>query len=115
MGHNVGEFQMRIASGLRGEDLRIGDGPTAERGQDVSIRWTCKLNRGEEVATGMESFRIGGRRLIAGLEHGVIGMRVGGIRRLRISPHLAYRDRQAGPIPPNAVLVFEVELLELKE
>jgi len=106
---------MRIASGLRGEDVRVGDGPVAERGQLVTIRWQCKLNRGEIVRAATDSFRIGSRDVIAGLERGVIGMRVGGLRTLRISPHLAYRDQGVPGIPANAVLTFEVELLNVSD
>lgn len=105
----------RIASGIRGEDLRLGDGAVAERGMSVTVSWRCTLNRGDEVNTGTVSFRIGARTQIAGFERGVAGMRVGGIRKLRISPHLAYRDESVAGIPPNAVLCFEVKLLALSE
>jgi FKBP-type peptidyl-prolyl cis-trans isomerase len=106
---------MRIANGIRGEDVKKGDGALAERGRYVTIRFTCRLNHGDEVRAGTESFLIGGRRIIAGLERGVIGMRVGGIRKLQISPHLAYRDQEVTGIPPNSALRFEVELLEVTE
>ena len=104
---------MRIASGITAEDLKLGEGGAAEHGHFVTTRWKCWLNRGDEVGSGTVAFRIGSRQSIAGFERGVIGMRVGGIRRLRISPHLAYRDKEVPGIPPNAMLVFEVELLEL--
>jgi FKBP-type peptidyl-prolyl cis-trans isomerase len=106
---------MRNASGIRGEDVKIGDGAVAERGRLVTIRWQCSLNHGEHVRSTTDSFRIGKREAIAGLDRGVIGMRAGGIRKLRISPHLAYRDRPVPGIPPNAVLEFEVELLDLRD
>jgi FKBP-type peptidyl-prolyl cis-trans isomerase len=106
---------VRIASGIRGEDVRTGDGAVAERGRRVTIRWQCKLNHGDEVRAATTTFRIGAREVVAGLDRGVAGMRVGGIRKLRISPHLAYRDQSVPGIPPNAVLVFEVELLALLE
>jgi peptidylprolyl isomerase len=61
------------------------------------------------------SFRIGERKVIAGLEKGIIGMKVGGKRRLVISPHLGYREKDVPGIPPNAVLIFEVELLEVQD
>jgi len=51
--------------------------------------------------------------VVAGLSRGVIGMRVGGVRRLRVSPHLGYRNRSVQEVPPNAVLTFEVELLSV--
>src|SRR4051794_35889762 len=79
---------MRIASGIQGEDVKVGDGAMAERGRVVKIRWQAVLNRGDEVGAAVSTFRIGDRQVIAGLERGVIGMKVGGIRNLRISPHL---------------------------
>lgn len=90
-----------------------GDGDLASRGSDVTIRYTGELHRGDvfqrDVVT---TFRLGGRRVIAGLEYGVEGMRVGGTRVIRVPPHLAYRaDGVPGVIPPNALLVFRIELL----
>jgi FKBP-type peptidyl-prolyl cis-trans isomerase len=112
---NGGLMRIRIASGIRGEVVRIGTGAVAKRGCVVTIRFQCTLNRGEIVRASIDSFQIGKREVIAGLERGVIGMRVGGIRKLRISPHLAYRDQAVTGIPPNAVLDFEVELLDLSD
>jgi FKBP-type peptidyl-prolyl cis-trans isomerase FkpA len=105
----------QLASGIRAEDVKLGDGAIAERGCLATIRWECRLNRGDPVRNGTDTLRIGKREAIAGLERGVIGMRVGGIRKLRISPHLAYRDAGAPGIPPNALLEFEVELLSLSD
>ena len=69
---------MRIASGIRGEDVKIGAGAVAKRGCVVTIKFQCTLNRGEVVRASIEIFQIGKREVIAGLERGVIGMRVGG-------------------------------------
>lgn len=101
-------------SGLRIEDVTVGTGAVAERGKVVVLRWQGTLNRGEHFGSGTETIRLGQRRVIAGLERGVEGMRVGGKRRLRVSPHLAYRDQTVRGIPANAVLNFEVELLEVR-
>jgi FKBP-type peptidyl-prolyl cis-trans isomerase len=106
---------VRPLSGLKIEDVVEGTGPSAERGSVVSIQWQGWLNRGEAFGSGTESVRIGQRRHIAGLERGVIGMRVGGIRRLRVSPHLGYRDREVPGIPAHAVLQFEVKLLSVQD
>jgi FKBP-type peptidyl-prolyl cis-trans isomerase FkpA len=100
-----------VASGIEVQDVAVGDGPAAERGRLVSIRWRGTLNRGDPFGEGEISFRAGGREVVAGLSRGVIGMRVGGMRRLRVSPHLGYRDRSVPGVPPDAVLTFEVELL----
>ena len=80
----------------------------------VSIRWRGALNRGDQFGTGEVTFRVGERRVIAGLEKGVVGMRVGGVRLLRVSPHLGYSDRAIPGVPPHAVLNFEVELLAVQ-
>ena len=100
-----------MPSGLKVEDVAVGSGAIAERGSTVSIRWRGILNRGDEFGAGDVSFRVGERRVVAGLEVGVVGMRVGGLRRLRVSPHLGYRDQAVPGVPANAVLTFEVELL----
>ena len=104
---------MRPPSGLKVEEKSIGDGAVAERGSSVTVEWRGWLNRGEEFGSGTVDFEIGRRRVIAGLELGVVGMRVGGVRCLRVSPHLGYRDQQAPGMPPNAVLNFEVRLLNV--
>jgi FKBP-type peptidyl-prolyl cis-trans isomerase len=105
------EFQM--ASGIKIKDLRVGTGVEVVQGQNVSIRWTGTLNKGDSFGEGEVIFRAGDRTVIAGLSRGIIGMRVGGIRQLRVGPHLAYRERGAAGIPANSVLVFQVELLSV--
>jgi peptidylprolyl isomerase len=100
-----------MPSGIAIEDIAIGNGPPVERGQIVLIRWSGKLNRGDSFGEGEVSFKAGGREVVAGLSRGVIGMRVGGVRWLRVSPHLGYRDHVVPGVPANAVLNFEVEVL----
>lgn len=100
-----------MPNGIKIEDVVVGSGPVVTRGQIVSTRWTGTLNRGDQFGAGEVSFRAGGRTVVAGLSRGVIGMSVGGKRRLRVSPHLGYGDRIMPTIPANAVLVFEVELI----
>jgi peptidylprolyl isomerase len=104
-----------VPSGLKVEDVTVGSGAVAEQGRTVCIRWHGTLNRGDEFGSGEVSFPIGERRVVAGLEMGVVGMRVGGTRRLRVSPHLGYRDQVVPGVPANAVLNFEVELLDVGE
>jgi peptidylprolyl isomerase len=98
--------------GVEFEDLALGDGPVAERGSLVSVRYDMFLNRGDKVREDQRcSFRLGAREVIAGLEYGVEDMRAGGRRRLRVGPHLAYRDEGVpGVIPANAVLELDVTL-----
>jgi FK506-binding nuclear protein len=104
-----------MVSGIEAEDIVVGTGPEAGGGQVVSVRWWGTLNRGDEFGRGEVTFRVGGRDVVAGLSRGVVGMRAGGVRRLRISPHLGYGGRAVPGVPANAVLVFEVELLRLGE
>ena len=103
--------------GVEFEDIAVGSGPEARRGAIVEIAYDLSLNRGDTVQTAQrESFRLGDRRVIAGLEYGVEGMRVGGERHLRVGPHLAYREQGVpGRIPPNAVLEFRVKLISASE
>lgn len=102
---------MRRAFGLTVTDLVIGLGTVAARGSKVAVEWRGCLNRGDEFGRGSASFCVGKREVIAGIDRGVIGMKVGGVRKIRVSPHLAYRDKGAPGIPPNAVLEFEIKLV----
>ena len=108
-------------------DIKLGDGTVAEAGKQVSVHYTGWLY--DEQASGHQgakfdssrdrnqpfSFKLGAGEVISGWDNGVQGMKVGGQRLLIIPPELAYGTRGAGGvIPPNAKLVFEVELLGLK-
>lgn len=102
---------MKLASGIDIEDVVVGAGEVASCGSIVSIKWRGTLNKGDEFGGGESTFRAGSREVVAGLSRGVVGMRVGGTRRIRVSPHLSYGDHAVPGIPANAVLNFEVELL----
>src|SRR5262245_2357691 len=106
----------RGRGGIEYEDLEIGNGPIAERGCTVEIEYSLFLNRGDCIQkSAKSSFRIGGRHVVAGLEYGVEGMKAGGKRRIRVSPHLAYGDAGVPDvIPANAVLEFRVSLLSVQ-
>ena len=101
------------------EEIRVGSGDTAVSGQFVSVHYTGWLTDGTKFDSSKDrdepfEFPLGQRTVIAGWDEGVQGMRVGGVRKLTIPPHLGYGARGAGGvIPPNATLVFEVELLEI--
>ncbi len=92
-----------------------GTGDKATRGKRVVLRVKGSLRRGDLfMDSEREAFRIGERVAIAGLEYGVEGMRVGGRRRIRVPPHLGYGEAGVpGRIPPNALLFFDLELLEV--
>lgn len=106
-----------MADQLQIEELEVGSGAEAVSGQPVQVHYTGWLTDGTKFDSSLDrgqpfSFPLGGGRVIAGWDQGVAGMKVGGKRRLTIPPHLGYGDGgAAGVIPPNATLVFEVELL----
>ena len=111
--------ERRTTSGLRITDLVDGQGAEAVPGQTVVVHYRGTLENGKEFDSsygrGPFSFPLGGGRVIPGWDEGVAGMMVGGKRKLVIPPELAYGSKGAGGvIPPNATLIFEVELLEVK-
>jgi FKBP-type peptidyl-prolyl cis-trans isomerase FkpA len=120
-------MRKRSISGLKIEDLILGTGAEATKGKTVTIQAIGKLNRGDIFVSTLAygtpwRFQVGGHKAIAGLAKGVLGMRVGGTRRVRVSPHLGYRDQSMPanelyqiPIPPNSVLIFEIELLAVED
>jgi peptidylprolyl isomerase len=117
-GDLVAAKERTTASGLRITDLVIGDGPEATAGETVSVNYRGTLENGKEFDSsygrGPFSFPLGAGRVIKGWDEGVAGMQVGGKRKLVIPPDLAYGERGAGGvIPPNATLIFEVELLKI--
>jgi FKBP-type peptidyl-prolyl cis-trans isomerase len=112
-----------MPDGLKITDLKVGDGAIAEGGMVATLHYTGWLTDGTKFDSSLDSgrplsFTIGEqpRHIIEGWDEGVRGMRVGGKRRLVIPPALGYgaTGTPGGPIPPNATLVFELELLNVK-
>lgn len=104
-------------SGLGIEDVSVGDGDEAVVGRLAVVHYTGWLTDGTKFDSSKDrndpfAFPLGGRRVIAGWDEGVQGMKIGGVRKLTIPAELGYGARGAGGvIPPNATLIFEVELL----
>jgi FKBP-type peptidyl-prolyl cis-trans isomerase FkpA len=107
----------RTPSGLTIEELVPGDGAAAAAGQRVTVHYTGSLTNGDKFDSSKDRsdpfvFNLGAGQVIRGWDEGVQGMRVGGTRKLTIPPELGYGARGAGGvIPPNATLIFVVELL----
>ena len=104
-------------SGLQYLDIATGNGPIAKAGQAVTVHYTGWLTDGKKFDSSKDrndpfQFNLGANEVIRGWDEGVQGMQVGGVRKLTIPAALGYGARGAGrDIPPNATLVFEVELL----
>ena len=115
---------MTTTSGLQITDNKVGEGPSPQPGQVCIMHYTGWLykdgQKGDKFDSSVDrnepfEFPIGKRRVIAGWDEGVATMKVGGKRTLIIPPELGYGARGAGGvIPPNATLIFDVELLGLK-
>jgi peptidylprolyl isomerase len=107
------------ASGLQYQDLTVGTGQEAKDGDTVTVHYVGTLENGTKFDSSRDrgepyQVTIGAGNVIAGWEEGLVGMRVGGLRKLVIPPALAYGDQAVGDvIPANATLVFEIELISI--
>jgi peptidylprolyl isomerase len=102
------------------EDVQVGTGAEAVAGKQVTVHYTGKLENGAKFDSSLDrnqpyTFELGSGEVIAGWDQGLLGMKVGGKRRLTIPPELAYGEQGfSDVIPPNATLIFEVELLDVQ-
>lgn len=104
-------------TGLQSTDLTKGSGVAAKTGDVVTVEYTGKLKSGKQfdssVGKAPLAFRLGAETVIKGWDQGIVGMKVGGKRKLVVPPSLGYGSREMGDIPPNSTLVFEVKLLRI--
>src|SRR6201993_2010676 len=115
---------IEMPNGLKYTDTKTGDGASARAGNKVSVHYTGWLSdsgaKGKKFDSSVDrgqpfQFTLGQHQVIAGWDEGVAGMKVGGKRTLTIPPELGYGARGAGGvIPPNATLIFDVELLQVE-
>jgi FKBP-type peptidyl-prolyl cis-trans isomerase len=109
----------KTADGLEYWDIKVGGGAVAEAGKSVMVHYTGWLTSGKKFdsSVGKAPFEVtplGDAPVIKGWNEGIVGMKVGGKRQLRIPPDLAYGvDGYPGAIPPNATLIFDVQLLSV--
>jgi FKBP-type peptidyl-prolyl cis-trans isomerase FkpA len=111
----------KTASGLEYWDIKEGTGKPAKAGSDVTVNYTGWVaSNGKKFDSSLDrrepfTMTIDSTRVIKGWTEGLKGMRVGGVRRLRVPPQLGYGARGAGKdIPPNATLIFDIELLQVR-
>ena len=109
----------KTASGLQYWDIKPGTGQEAKKGDHVQVHYTGWLVSGKKFDSSVGGkpfeFRIGNGDVIKGWEEGVTGMKIGGKRQLKIPPDLAYgKDGYPGAIPPNATLIFDIQLIGIK-
>jgi len=108
------------AEELKIEDIKIGKGAVAESGKKVTVHYTGWLTNGKKFDSSLDAkepftFQLGAAQVIQGWDKGVVGMKIGGKRKLTIPAKMGYGERGAGNvIPPNSTLVFEVELLKVE-
>jgi len=95
------------------QDLTVGTGGVATLGRTVVVRYTGWLPSGKQFDTGEVTVTLGSNKTIRAWEVGLLGMRVGGKRRIVVPPALGYGDQATGSIPANSVLIFNMEMLSL--
>ena len=107
-------------NGLIIEDIKIGEGQEVEKFNIVTVNYTGLLEDGTKFDSSLNPgrtpfrFTVGAGQVIQGWDQGVIGMKIGGTRKLTIPPELGYGSRDNGPIPANSTLIFEIDLLGIE-
>jgi len=111
---------IKMENGLQIQDLTVGTGPEVKVGQELTMHYSGTLENGVKFDSSYDrgepfQFLLGAGQVIQGWDLGIQGMKIGGKRKLIIPASLGYGEKGIGPIPPNAVLIFEVELLDAQD
>jgi FKBP-type peptidyl-prolyl cis-trans isomerase len=108
----------KLPSGLYYRDLVVGTGPRVTNGMNATVAYVLWTTDGQKIEASPigepYTFRVGARAVIPGWDFGIVGMNVGGKRQLIVPPELAYGANGQGPIGPNTILVFTVEVQDAK-
>ncbi len=117
---NHNENNQMPTTGFTVRDISVGQGPIAEKGDRLTVHYVGTLPNGQVFDSSRDrntpiTFILGVGQVIRGWDEGVLGMREGGKRILTIAPDYGYGAQNAGPLPPNSTLVFEVELLNVEK
>jgi FKBP-type peptidyl-prolyl cis-trans isomerase len=115
----VDQSQMTNRNGVLFRDFVIGEGAEVRRGREVAVHYRLFLPDGSELESVVPPepavrFTVGENQVIQGWERGIVGMRTGGRRQLIVTARLAYGARGSGKVPPNATLVFFIDLVRLR-
>ena len=109
-----------MSNGLQIEDIKIGEGSEVEKFDIVTVNYTGTLEDGTKFDSSLNPgrtpfrFTVGAGQVIKGWDEGLMGMKVGGKRKLTIPPELGYGSRDNGPIPANSTLIFDIDLLGIE-
>jgi FKBP-type peptidyl-prolyl cis-trans isomerase len=104
---------------LKIEDLKIGQGQEIKKGDTAQVHYLGTLTNGQKFDSSYDrnqpfEFQVGAGQVITGWDQGLLGMKIGGKRKLTIPPDLGYGNQAAGSIPPGSTLIFEIELIAIK-
>ena len=109
-----------MSNGLQIEDIKIGEGNEVKKFDIVTVNYTGTLEDGTNFDSSLNPgrtpfrFTVGAGQVIKGWDEGLMGMKVGGKRKLTIPPELGYGSRDNGPIPANSTLIFDIDLLGIE-
>ena len=109
-----------MSNGLQIEDIKIGEGSEVKKFDIVTVNYTGTLEDGTKFDSSLNPgrtpfrFTVGAGQVIKGWDEGIMGMKVGGKRKLTIPPELGYGSRDNGPIPANSTLIFDIDLLGIE-